>query len=66
MRKNHKLKIKENIHNTPIIKTSFQVGPKIVVIIDKIIAEKLGIIEGTFLEQEITDDGKILMSIRRF
>jgi hypothetical protein len=43
-------------------------GDKHLVIIDKSIIEKLGIIENSvvFLEQEITDDKTILMKIKNY
>lgn len=53
------------IENKPL-KLLWNIGPHIVCIIDKNIVEKLKIDEGDICEQQITEDGYILLKIRRF
>jgi hypothetical protein len=51
----------ENKPLQPIIK----IGPHILSFIDKDIAKKLKIEEGDCVEQQITDDGNIVLKIQR-
>ena len=60
-----------NLNNSPKNKKwkqIWQLGTKHLVIIDESIIQKLGINDNsaTFVEQEITTDGSILMRIRRY
>ena len=48
------------------VKLLWNIGPHIVCIIDKNIVEKLKIDEGDICEQQITEDGYIVIKIRRF
>ena len=55
-----------NLKDSKILKQIWQLGDKHLVVIDKSIIQKLGINDNltTFVEQELTDDG-ILMLVRR-
>jgi hypothetical protein len=57
-----------NNSNPKICKQLWSLGDKHLVIIDKSIIEKLGIIDNStvFLEQEITPDNTIVMRIKKF
>jgi len=58
--------VKNNIiSNKSFVKKVHNIGTKKIVSIDELIVEKLKINENTFLEQEITEDGKIVMRIRK-
>lgn len=57
-----------NLKESLPLKQLWEIAGKHLVIIDESIIEKLGINDNltTFVEQELTDDGTILMRIRRF
>jgi len=48
------------------IKILWNIGPHLVCIIDKDIVKKLKIDGGSFCEQSITNEGAVLLKIRRF
>jgi hypothetical protein len=65
MDKTTKLDLSPTTENNPK-KSFFQIGDNFVCIINKAIAEKLGINNGSICEQKITDDGNIILRIKKF
>jgi hypothetical protein len=65
MSKTSKPDLSPTIENKPL-KLLWNIGPHLVCIIDKNIVEKLNVEEGHLCEQLITEDGNVLLKIRKF